>query len=275
MTVPIVGSVLHMASRNCKGRSLHWSICQSEQVADVPDPWAKLMFTWMIANVDNCGRMEGEPYQVAGLIFPLEMSKGTVTTAKVEKYLQALHDQALIVWYKSGRLRYVWLPKFGNRQTLTGNMKAVSDYPAPSEADIQAWREREQTVSTSSIQGTDAVGTEAKDKAKDKASYVDGCEAVFTHWREVMGKNGATVLDDKRKRAVTWALEHYDIDTCLAAIDGYATSDFHMGRDPKSDGKKFNDLTLIFRDADHVEKFLGKPKTGCELVDEVWGGDED
>ena len=268
---------MSMASRNCRGRSLHWSICQSEQVADLSDPWAKLMFTWMIANVDNCGRMEGEPYQVAGLIFPLEMSKGAVTTAKVEKWLQELHDQALIVWYKSGRLKYVWLPKFGNRQTLTGNMKAVSDYPAPSESDIQAWTEREQAVHTASIQGMDDVGTEDKDKAKDKAkaSYVDGCQEVFDHWRGVMGKNGATVFDEKRKRAVTWAIENYGLETCLRAVDGCAASDFHMGRDPKSGGRKFNDLTLIFRDAEHVEKFTDAPKTALEEIDRIWGSDED
>ena len=98
---------------------------------------------------------------------------------------------------------------------------------------------------------------------------------VFEHWKSVMGRNGATNLDDKRRKAVKWALKTYGLEPCLTAIDGYAASDFHMGRDPKSGGKKYNDLTLIFRDAEHAEKFIDAPKTGCEAVDEYWGGNED
>lgn len=98
---------------------------------------------------------------------------------------------------------------------------------------------------------------------------------VFEHWKSVMGRNGATNFDDKRKKAVRWALKNYDLDTCIRAIDGYSASDFHMGRDSASGGKKYNDLTLIFRDADHAEKFLDLPQTGCEAVDRIWGGDDD
>jgi hypothetical protein len=74
---------------------------------------------------------------------------------------------------------------------------------------------------------------------------------------------------------VKWALKNYGLERCIAAIDGYATSDFHMGRDPKSGGKKWDDLTLIFRDAEHAEKFMDAPRTGCEEVDRIWGNDED
>lgn len=99
--------------------------------------------------------------------------------------------------------------------------------------------------------------------------------AVFEHWIRVMGRNGATHFDDRRKKAVRWALKTYGLETCLRAIDGYAASDFHMGRDAKTGGKKHNDLTLIFRDADHAEKFLSEPRTACEAIDQMWGDDED
>jgi hypothetical protein len=160
-----------MASRNCHGRQLKWSICLSDQVADLEDPWLKLMFTWMIPTVDNLGRMEGEPYQVKGIIFPKETS---VTIDDVERMLAELHDAGLIIWYRHGRLRYVFLPKHHKHQRLAGNMRKESDFPAPHEADERLWRESEEArrttfehddgvtvtaVQTLSERGSDAVRT--------------------------------------------------------------------------------------------------------------------
>lgn len=269
-----------MAARNCHGRQLKWTICMSEQVASLSSAWVKLLFTWMIPTVDNLGRMDGEPYQVRGLIFPFEP---TVTDAKMTSWLQELHDAALIVWYRSGRLRYVWLPKHTAHQRLMGNMKAESDFPPPSAADVHEWEE----LNARYEHGTYSVRTEEEDgyeqrrylmeeKGREEKIYVAGAthgQLVFEHWREAMGKNGTTRFDDKRQRAVRWALQNYSLDECFAAIDGCARSDWHMGKDPKTGGKKFNELTLIFRDAQHVEGFLGQEKqpSALEVIDEQWG----
>ena len=109
------------------------------------------------------------------------------------------------------------------------------------------------------------------------ASDLGNAAQVFDHWKQVMGRNGSTCFDDKRKKAVKWVLKTYSIEDCLAAIDGYAASDWHMGRDPKTGGKKNNDLTLIFRDAEHAEKFMHQPKarSALEEIDRIWGGDND
>jgi hypothetical protein len=82
-----------------------------------------------------------------------------------------------------------------------------------------------------------------------------GARELFEHWRSVMGKSPASKLDDKRKRRCEWAIREYGLEAARLAIDGCARSDFHMGRDPKTNGDKHNDLTLIFRDAAHFEKF--------------------
>jgi hypothetical protein len=100
---------------------------------------------------------------------------------------------------------------------------------------------------------------------------------IFDHWKQVMGRNGSTCFDDKRKKAVKWALKTYGTADCIAAVDGYAASDWHMGRDPTTGGKKNNDLTLIFRDAEHAEKFMHQPAklSALEEIDRIWGGDDD
>lgn len=240
-----------MASRNCKGRHVEWAICHSEQVADLSDPWCKLLFTWLIPNADNCGRLEGEPYQVAGLVFPLEMEKGSVSAGKVERWLQELHDAGLIIWYRSGRLRYIALPKFSSHQTLSGNMKAVSDYPAPSEAEIQAWEAKEGGVQTRYGRGPDAVCTEDKDKAK--AIYTSDARTVFVHWQERLGHPDAKFTEDRKQKIVARLREGFTVERLCQAIDGCAATPYNMGENPQ--GKRYDSIDLIFRNAGKVDEF--------------------
>lgn len=76
---------------------------------------------------------------------------------------------------------------------------------------------------------------------------------VFEYWKTRMGKKRA-VLDSKRHRDLAWGIAVYSVEGCKQAIDGCAASDFHMGRNKNK--VAYNDITLIFRDAEHVEKFL-------------------
>jgi hypothetical protein len=78
-------------------------------------------------------------------------------------------------------------------------------------------------------------------------------ERLFALWQDVMDKPRAK-LDAKRQQRIRWALLNYSEDECEQAIRGCSMSDFHMGRNSR--GKMYNDLTLIFRDAEHVEDFI-------------------
>jgi hypothetical protein len=70
---------------------------------------------------------------------------------------------------------------------------------------------------------------------------------VFEHWKQAFGKTANTVLDEKRKRRIRWALKTYGLDATLKSISGYAQDDW-------KDRSKHHDLTLLFRDADHFER---------------------
>jgi hypothetical protein len=88
----------------------------------------------------------------------------------------------------------------------------------------------------------------------DARSVVRGQVAeVFEHWRTVMGKTQAAKLDDKRRRRIEWGLKGYGLELCKRAIDGCAASPFNMGRN--DDGKRYDDIGLIFRDAEKFERF--------------------
>lgn len=79
-------------------------------------------------------------------------------------------------------------------------------------------------------------------------------EALFEHWKAVMGHARAR-MDLARKKVIQARIgDGYTIDDLMMAIDGCAASAFHMGENDR--GQRYDSLTLIFRDADHVDKFI-------------------
>lgn len=80
----------------------------------------------------------------------------------------------------------------------------------------------------------------------------DPVDVVFRAWQETMGTHGAK-LDDKRRRRIRWALANYPLHDCTDAILGHGASAWHRGENPAS--KKYLDITLTFRSAQHLEGF--------------------
>lgn len=89
---------------------------------------------------------------------------------------------------------------------------------------------------------------------------------VYQYWCAVMrpGRKRVPSLDYKRELVVRSAIADYGVEDCMRAIDGCASSEWHMGRNPAN--KRYDDLELIFRDQKHVDMFLArvenKKKTG-------------
>lgn len=78
---------------------------------------------------------------------------------------------------------------------------------------------------------------------------------VWDYWIQVMraGSKRKPVLDATRRQIIGAAIHDYEVQGCKDAIDGCALSEFHMGRNKNN--KKYDSVELIFRDAEHVEKF--------------------
>jgi uncharacterized phage protein (TIGR02220 family) len=82
---------------------------------------------------------------------------------------------------------------------------------------------------------------------------------VFDYWKTTLDHPRA-ILDAKRKKFVRARLdEKFSVDDLKAAIDGCRASPWHMGQNPH--GTVWDDLTLICRDAAHVEMFIAKVGT--------------
>lgn len=81
---------------------------------------------------------------------------------------------------------------------------------------------------------------------------------IFKYWQTEL-EHPLSKLDDKRKRCIERALKQgFTIDELESAIRGCKRSPYHMG-DNKT-GQVYDDLTLILRDASHIENFMERSK---------------
>lgn len=105
-------------------------------------------------------------------------------------------------------------------------------------------------------------------RAKKAAMISDAAVIeVWEYWTSVMraGSKRKPVLDATRRQILGAAIHDYEVQGCKDAIDGCALSEFHMGRNKMN--KRYDSVELIFRDAEHVEKFQ-------EILDKSQEGDE-
>lgn len=84
----------------------------------------------------------------------------------------------------------------------------------------------------------------------------DPAQELFDHWVSVLraGRRGVKpAFTPKRRKLLERWFTYYDLPTLKAAVDGCAQSDFHMGQNSRN--RRYDSLELIFRDAEHIERF--------------------
>lgn len=82
-------------------------------------------------------------------------------------------------------------------------------------------------------------------------------QEVFDFWVRTLKSSARRkpILDEKRLATIGAAIYDYGVEQCKQAIEGCSLSPFHMGRNKMN--KRYDDIELILRDAEHVERFLG------------------
>lgn len=93
------------------------------------------------------------------------------------------------------------------------------------------------------------------DEKEFERAYIQIFRRVFDHWKEVMERPRARPTDEKRAKVYDRLSEGYTEQDILDAIDGCSYSDFHMGENDQ--GKRYNCITLICRNGENLERFLG------------------
>ena len=96
--------------------------------------------------------------------------------------------------------------------------------------------------------------TEIEHKEKQKAP--SEVVQVFDYWKSVLNHPNSK-LDDKRRTKIKNALRlGYTVSQLCQAVDGCSKSAWHMGQN--DDGKVFDSVDLIFRNADKIDSFIAK-----------------
>lgn len=137
--------------RETATRPLSWRIVISRQVnnaivrmgkitgSDLGGFLAEVMYTRILANRDNLGRMPADKYTLKGTLFPMSDLVGPEI---IEQARNVLADEGLIIIYKVHGVEYLLLPKVGKHSRIIGNMSKVSQCPDPDESVIQDWEKR-------------------------------------------------------------------------------------------------------------------------------------
>ena len=103
-------------------------------------------------------------------------------------------------------------------------------------------------------------------KEPEQEIEVDEVRSVFDAWVGATGKHPTrTRLDDKRRRTIQKALKDHPVEDVLDAVVGWQHEPFYCGENDR--GRPFNDLGLLLRDAEHVERFRDLARQQVEKVE--------
>jgi len=85
----------------------------------------------------------------------------------------------------------------------------------------------------------------------------DDIQSVWDYWVAThhSGRKGPKPQwSSLRRRRIHDAIRDYGLAATLAAIEGCTHSPWHMGQNPN--GTRYNDISLILRSPEHIEKFV-------------------
>ncbi|MCX7119893.1 MAG: hypothetical protein NTZ86_08565 [Legionellales bacterium] len=90
-----------------------------------------------------------------------------------------------------------------------------------------------------------------------ESNLLASTQELFNYWQITMNHPRAK-FDANRKRKVAQALKLYSFEDLKKAIDGCSLTPYNMGKN--EGGHVYDDISLIFRDADHIERFMNNVK---------------
>lgn len=244
--------------------------------------WAAEAFYWRCYSIaDDYGNFPVDPFILIAKAGGLRR----MTAEETSGYIKEIESKGLIQLYLVGEDDwYGHLLSFIKTQFVTGPGGAPPkglkrEYPESpwDEADLDG-----KSLAYNSFASTKGVGTlfhpggatggvvreahandsnhtintkNEKNTEKDKAKKEFVLES-FVYWQETLDHPNA-VLSPERIRILEARYRDSTMDEVKRAIDGCASSDFHMGRQPNNP-TKYDDILLICRNRAKVEWFSNK-----------------
>ncbi len=163
-------------------------ICESRKLALLKSDGARLLFTWLIPNVDVNGCFSGDPEVVKGKIFT--RLKKPINT--VEKYLQDLHDVELILRYNISGDDYLYIINFSEHQPhINPEREGKTEIPQPTPEQLRS------NSGATPPQVKVEVEVKVKEKEKYKDVYMDFVSLTKEEYSKLLEKFGENDLKEK------------------------------------------------------------------------------
>jgi len=103
-------------------------ICQSRKLSELKSDGARLLYTWLILNVDVNGCFSGDPEVIKGQIFT-RLKKSLKVIAG---YLENLQEVGLVILYESNGDTFLQIPDFVDKQPrINPSKEAKPTIPLP------------------------------------------------------------------------------------------------------------------------------------------------
>lgn len=262
-------------ARNRMIKSEFWT---SEQILAC-SPEARLLFIGLWSFADDNGIYPGSYIKLKAQVFPndftIEIIKAWITELICNELLFEYIVENKTYWMVTGWKKHQRIDKPTYRYPLPSSQlkkidninQVVEEYLDSSLKIVDEFSDSPRRV-IEEESNTDSlmVATKEKEKKKEKKNNIreiesldlersdSGLNQIFQYWRIIMNHPRAK-FDRKRQSVIRKALDlGYSIDEMKQAIDGCANTPYNMGKN--SSGQIYDDISLILRDAEHIERFI-------------------
>lgn len=227
---------------------------------------ARLLFIGMWNFVDDNGVHPKSYVSIKAEVFPVD----NLSIDQIKACINELIQNELIREYFAEDKSY-WLITGWKKHQRIDKPTKKHPFPEKIEEHSKSTPKVITEFSQSSIELLDEPSTTEGKGMEGKGMDINICEVqtspvaaselnpitikeIFEHWKTIMNHPRAK-LDNKRKRAITNALRLGYIPSDLKkAIDGCANTPHNMGKNDS--GQVYDDISLILRDANHIERFM-------------------
>ena len=135
------------------------SICQSRKLAALKTDGARLLFTWLIPNLDINGCFSADADVIKGHIF----TRLRKSSNAINDYLRDLESEGLIITYSSNNDVFLCVPDFANKQpNLNPNKEAKPTIPPPTPEQLKS------CSGVTPLKVKQSKVKQSKDEAKEK-----------------------------------------------------------------------------------------------------------
>lgn len=261
----------------------------SEQVIAC-SPIARLIFIGLWNFCDDNGVHPASHIRLKAEVFPGD----DLSTIDINKLVNELINHDLIreymiddknYWIVTGWKKHQRIDKPTYRHPLPQyELRKIEDNSTTHPRDIDECSSRVARDvgddSATEWKGMEGIGMEKEIREVETSpACVSGSSALanthelFNYWQLKMNHPRA-IFDAKRQRKVAQALKLYDIEDLKKAIDGCSLTPHNMGKNDSC--QIYDDISLILRDADHIERFMNNANANhvndCKSTDDLMAG---